>query len=158
MDWNLFWTAFGAIGTTLGSMITAIAVVIAVRQYRQPIEKKVLIEVHSAIVPFKKGNYITVDFYNKGTRPFTINSLYIKGKTTKLYLNLMQTLTEYTGSLPIKVDAEENGKIFFKYDNFFSEIDEYVKKGELKKNKSIVFIAEDSTGDKHVYKSKIKPN
>lgn len=39
MDWQLFWAAFGAIGTTIGSLITAIAVVIAVRQYRQPLTK-----------------------------------------------------------------------------------------------------------------------
>ena len=30
MDWSLFWDAFGAIGTTAGSLITAIAVVVAV--------------------------------------------------------------------------------------------------------------------------------
>ena len=33
MDWNLFWSAFGAIGTTFGSLITAVAVIVAVYQY-----------------------------------------------------------------------------------------------------------------------------
>lgn len=33
MDWDLFGSAFGAIGTTVGSLITAIAVVVAVYQY-----------------------------------------------------------------------------------------------------------------------------
>ena len=32
MDWNLFWSAFGAIGTTVGSLITGVAVVVAVKQ------------------------------------------------------------------------------------------------------------------------------
>lgn len=49
MDWILFWTAFGAIGTTLGSLITAIAVAIAVRQYKQPLVKRLKIEFSSAI-------------------------------------------------------------------------------------------------------------
>lgn len=34
MDWNLFWSAFDAIGTTFGSLITAVAVIVAVYQYR----------------------------------------------------------------------------------------------------------------------------
>ena len=36
IDLTIFWDAFGAIGTTLGSLITAIAVVVAVYQYKQP--------------------------------------------------------------------------------------------------------------------------
>ena len=32
MDWNLFWTAFGAIGGTLGAVATTAAVVVALWQ------------------------------------------------------------------------------------------------------------------------------
>lgn len=31
-DWNLFWNAFGAIGTTVGSIATAVAVIVALWQ------------------------------------------------------------------------------------------------------------------------------
>ena len=40
MNWNLFWSAFGAIGSTLGSFVTAIALIIAIKQYKQPLKKK----------------------------------------------------------------------------------------------------------------------
>ena len=157
MDWNVFWNAFGSIGTTVGSLITAVAVVIAVKQYKQPIEKKLIMKVSCCIVPFRP-NCIAVDFYNKGMRKFTIESLYIKGRNGKLYLNLMQTLTEYTGKLPITVEIEERGKVLFAYDDFFVEISKYVKNGELRKRGKLIFIAEDSTGDEHVCKSKLRPH
>lgn len=50
MDWNLFWNAFGAVGTTAGSLITAIAVVVAVRQYKQPLIKKLKISFTTGFV------------------------------------------------------------------------------------------------------------
>lgn len=42
MDWNLFWSAFGAIGSTLGSFITAIALIVAIKQYKQPLKKELM--------------------------------------------------------------------------------------------------------------------
>ena len=54
MDWQLFWTAFGAIGTTLGSLITAIAVVVAVIQYKQPLKKQVKLTVGTSIPVYGK--------------------------------------------------------------------------------------------------------
>ncbi len=41
MDWNLFWNGFGAIGSTLGSLATAITVLIAIKQLKQPKEIKI---------------------------------------------------------------------------------------------------------------------
>lgn len=35
MDWNLFWAAFSTMGITIGLVITATAVVVAVVQYKQ---------------------------------------------------------------------------------------------------------------------------
>ena len=55
MDWQLFWTAFGAVGTTLGSLITAIAVVVAVIQYKQPLKKQVKLTVGTSIQCMEKN-------------------------------------------------------------------------------------------------------
>ena len=43
MDWNLFWTAFGAIGATVGSVATAAAVIVALWQTRISFKKKLQI-------------------------------------------------------------------------------------------------------------------
>lgn len=37
MDWSVFWTAFGAIGTTLGAFSTAAAVWVSLRSYKRAI-------------------------------------------------------------------------------------------------------------------------
>ena len=41
MDWNLFWTAFGAIGGTLGALATFVAVIVALWQTKLNYNKKV---------------------------------------------------------------------------------------------------------------------
>ena len=55
MDWDIFWNAFGAIGTTLGSLITAIAVVVAVIQYKQPLNKRLKISLTTAFPVYDLG-------------------------------------------------------------------------------------------------------
>lgn len=59
MDWNIFWAAFGAIGTTIGSLITASAVVVAVKQYKQPLKKiKNRILLYLCKRRFRKTNFM----------------------------------------------------------------------------------------------------
>ena len=41
MDWNLIWTAFGAIGGTLGALATFVAVIVALWQTKLNYKKKV---------------------------------------------------------------------------------------------------------------------
>jgi len=81
MDWNIFWSAFGAIGTTVGSLITAIAVIIAVMQYKQPLKKIVKVKMTSAIsldeLSGKSLCFYCISIKNKGIRTVQINSIYI---------------------------------------------------------------------------------
>lgn len=78
MDWNLFWSAFVAIGTTLGSLTTAIAVVIAVRQYKQPLTKRINIETNTALMTSKNGLsgfYFSISLSNAGVRTIYIKNI-----------------------------------------------------------------------------------
>lgn len=72
MDWNLFWSAFGAIGTTVGSLITGVAVVVAVKQYKQPLEKKIVVS-YGTTLPIMTDNsmgsyHMFIDAKNLGVR------------------------------------------------------------------------------------------
>lgn len=82
MDWNLFWNAFGAIGTTVGSLITACAVVIAVKQYKQPLDKLIKVQFSSAIASIlgKSVALYCISIKNKGIRTVEISSINVKGK------------------------------------------------------------------------------
>ena len=79
MDWNMFWTAFGAIGTTIGSFITAIAVVIAVRQYKQPLIKKMKIKFTTGFVVMNDNSLgetlHCIAVSNSGIRPIVMFSV-----------------------------------------------------------------------------------
>lgn len=158
MDWNLFWEAFGAIGTTIGSLVTAGAVVVAVKQYKQPLKKKIEIILRSAKMLAIEGNnrYVVVDIYNRGIRELTICSIYIKTEYGKVFLNSMQALTKYTGILPAVLKPEGAVKLFFERKKFFDIIKELVDAGELKKGKNIILIVEDKTGGEYKHKSKVK--
>ena len=72
MDWNIFWSAFGAIGTTIGSLITAGAVVIAVKQYKQPLKKVIKVEFTSAVsldeISGRSLYFYCISIKNKGIR------------------------------------------------------------------------------------------
>ena len=90
MDWQLFWTAFGAIGTTLGSLITAIAVVVAVIQYKQPLKKKVKLTVGTSIPVYGKElgeDCLSISLANTGIRDVVITNIYLDTGTKKLVVN-----------------------------------------------------------------------
>ena len=77
MDWNIFWSAFGAIGTTAGSLITAFAVVVAVIQYRQPITKRLKIRFNSGIISLAEDKdssifVSTISIINTGIREIDV--------------------------------------------------------------------------------------
>lgn len=75
MDWNLFWTAFGAIGATLGAMATAAAVIVALWQTKYANRKKLKIEFHdsTAVIPpggdfSQKLGFVSISVTNIGNK------------------------------------------------------------------------------------------
>ena len=50
MDWELFWTAFGAIGGTLGAIATTAAVIVALWQTKYANKKRLKVEFSDNIV------------------------------------------------------------------------------------------------------------
>ena len=159
MDWNLFWTAFGAIGTTIGSLTTAIAVVIAVKQYLQPLEKHIVVTMTSALSWDEMGR--PLDFYcisvkNRGIREITVNSLNIKGGKKVLWLNKAQYVSNAYVELPIRIGPEESRDFLFERNTFAAELKHFVEMGTLKANKRLTVMVKDSLGDVYIHKARIK--
>lgn len=159
MDWTVFWTAFGAIGTTVGSLTTAIAVVVAVKQYKQPLEKLIKVEFTSAISCDENGR--PLEFYcitvkNRGIRPVQINSLYIRGTKKNLWINNAQFISNAKVDLPVKIEPEESKDFLFEVDNFSRAIRKAVNDNILKRNKRLTVLVTDSIGDKHCCKTPVR--
>lgn len=160
MDWNLFWNAFGAIGTTVGSLITAIAVVVAVKQYKQPLDKVIKVEFTSALSrdvnSGKPLSFYCISVKNKGIREVQINSLNIYGKKKKVWINNVQFDSNVKINLPTKVLPEECKEFLFEVDNFRNALKMSVGDKVLKKNQKVVIMVTDSLGESYFCKTDIR--
>ena len=159
MDWNVFWSAFGAIGTTIGSLITAIAVVVAVKQYRQPITKLIKVEFNSSIaidINNKTHALYTLSVKNKGVRNVIISSLYVKGDNKNLFINNMQMKMAEFKILPLEVEPEHCVEFYFDVSEFKTEIAKMIKLKHIKKNQKFIVFVTDALGDSYFCKTNIK--
>lgn len=159
MDWNLFWTAFGAIGTTIGSLVTAGAVVVALMQYRQPLKKILKVEFSSAIGNNEDNESVllyNISIKNKGIRPVQLNSLFISGNGKNLWINNAQWDYSIKKELPMKIEPEESIEFWFDMDNFNRELKKAVDKKVLLKHKKLMIFVTDSLGEKYFCKTNIR--
>lgn len=157
MDWNLFWTAFGAIGGTLGAVATFIAVIVALWQTKLSYKKKVLLSFtdNITIIP-GIGNgcyhYIGVTVTNIGNRDIVIQnwgfelddgSQMLIVPDTSLIGRVLQV------KLPHRLQIEEGTTLYYEKVLFLNALSNCIEKGKLKKNKKIKFYVSDSTTKKH---------
>ncbi len=158
MDWNVFWSAFGAIGTTIGSLITAGAVIVAVKQYKQPLKKVIKVEFTSAVsldeISGRLLCFYCVSIKNKGIRALQIDSISIKGNKKKLWINNAQFNSNAKVNLPIKIEPEENKDFLFEIENFKNALRKAVSDKVLRKNQRLIIFATDSLGDNYYCKTK----
>jgi len=158
MDWSIFWEAFGAIGTTIGSLVTAIAVIVAVVQYKQPLLKKIRVKFNLSIsnLDDEVKAYYQVTVINRGIRPCSIASLWIKGRSDNLYLNPAQVRGVGHVDLPIVLQQEESISIFFEKEKLQGQIKElYHLKKWIPKGRNLKIYVHDSADDEYFIKTKI---
>jgi len=157
MDWNLFWTAFGAIGGTAGAIATFTAVAVALWQTKYNTKKKLQVSFTDdiAVIP-DNGNtvshYVGVTVTNVGNRDVVIQSWgFICHNKSKI---LIVPDTSRIGrmlqvQLPHKLQMEEGITLYYDRDLFRKVLDEYIKAGTMKPNKQIKFYVTDSTSKRY---------
>ncbi len=161
MDWNLFWTAFGAIGTTLGAVATTAAVIVALWQTKYSQKKKLLLNFTDNIQLYnqKTGEiikFIGITISNVGNRKVTIQSW-------GMHLNegsiLLVPPPEASGMekmaytmLPQTLDLEESIEVQWHKGRFLKFLEE--NKANITKSKPLVFFVIDSTGKEYRVKTK----
>lgn len=158
-NWNLFWNAFGAIGTTIGSFITACAVIVAVKQYRQPFVKKIKIDFSLVMVNFEETPkaYYKIKFINSGIRECKIASMYIKGKKTNLFIFPPSQIPRYNNSqFPCCLAQEDSCDMFFEYGDFRKMIRKQLEVGWKPRYRRLRIYVTDSAGEIYCGKFKIK--
>ena len=157
MDPNLFWTAFGAIGGTLGAIATTAAVIVALWQTKFSHKKKLQLSFTDdiTIVPeYEKKfyHYIGITVTNIGNRDVVVQNWGFKlNDASKIIIvpdiSPMGRIIQV--KLPYSLQIEESITLYYEKELFQSVLDEYMKKGKLDKNKKIRFYVTDSTAKSH---------
>lgn len=157
MDWNLIWTAVGAIGGTLGAFATAIAVIVALWQTRFNYKKKLKLSfTDNIIVVPEKGSfykkYVGITVANIGNRDVVIKNwgfdlddgtkMLIVQDTSPIGRALQVTL-------PHRLIIEDSTTLYYEKEVFIDLIKELSEKRQIDLKKKIPFFVEDSTGKKH---------
>jgi len=157
MNQEIFWSAFGAIGTTLGSIITAIAVIIAVAQYKQPLRKKLQITVGTAF-PVYEGflgdEYYSISIANTGVRPIVVENIYLNaGKKNIVVNNLLESIGQESSKVdfPAEIQPERCMKIYISYRNLAESFRDLLQHNKLKPNQRIKIYVTDTTSGKYYY-------
>lgn len=167
-DWNLFWTAFGAIGTVLGSIATTAAVIVALWQTRIAYKKKLKLSFDDNTKIMADSGTIIADFVslsvtNIGNKDIVISSwgFYLKNKSkVKIFSNLpienlpLLLKNEFITKFPYKLSVEHSTTFYYERRLFLKIIPEYYENGELDADKPIKFYVMDSTGKEYTVKSK----
>lgn len=161
MDWNLFWTAFGAIGGTLGALATTAAVIVALWQTKYNYRKKLKLsfEDNITLIP-ERGeeiyHYVGVEVMNIGNRDVVIQNWGFDledGSKMMIVPNLSPIGRVIQVKLPYRLMIEEGITLYYEKKLFRNVLEENIKNGNLHKNKCINFYVTDSTAKKHYVKT-----
>lgn len=157
IDWNLFWTAFGAIGGTLGALATAAAVIVALWQTKYSQRKKLKLSFTDdiAVVP-QNGTvirrYVGVSIANIGNREAVITGWgfdLAKPQSMLIVPDTSPIEKAIQPKLPYRLSLEESITLYYQKDLFTQVVTESCDNKQLKKDQPIRFYVSDSTGKKH---------
>lgn len=162
IDWILFWTAFGAIGGTIGALATAAAVIVALWQVKHSEKKKLKLSFSDSVQMIPKDPsrsdslYIRLSIVNIGNRNLIIENWgfhYHNGNGHAL-LGFKQSplLQALNPRLPHGLPIENSMDLLLEKEYFIRALREGVEKKTLNESQHIVFFVTDSTGK--VYETK----
>lgn len=162
MDWTLFWTAFGAIGTTTATLITAIAVVIAVKQYKQPLTKKVKITLGTAF-PIMADSSVGETLYqitvaNCGIRPLVLSNVYMQVNKKNIAFELQRYaayLKMPMPKFPHTLNPEEAAVFYLPYSLLSAGMKEVICLHKIPPSSKVNILVTDQAGGEHRLKTKL---
>ena len=160
MDWNLFWSAFGAIGTTVGSMITAIAVVVAVYQYKQPLKKCIRISFNSSILVYPSDDsddkMYTITVGNTGIRPVVLTNIYFQVGKKNLVLNNLEHPDCPKVQFPCTLNQEEAVSMHISYQRLKSMLGKLIAEKKISGRAKMKILVTDATGGEYFHNTKCR--
>lgn len=164
MDWNIFWSAFGAIGGTVGALATAGAVIVALWQTRFNQKKKLKLLINENIKILAQNTetvyeYIGITATNIGNRDIIINSwgIMLRDGCRIVILNDVSPIDKLIQiNLPHKIAIEESIDLMYSKKHFLDILCKNIGDKKLLENKKLEFYVKDSTGNFYIVKTSKK--
>ena len=166
MDWMLFWTAFGAIGGTLGALATFGAIVVALWQTKYAYKKKLKLQFCDNVKIANNSGEIVIELVslevtNIGNRDLILHRWGFqidKHKEIQILSELPMNgipshiSTAFITKFPYKLEMEHKVTLYYEKKLFVKLLPEhYNNKKAL--NKHLECFVKDSTGRKYYVKS-----
>lgn len=164
MDWTLFWTAFGAIGGTLGAIATTSAVIVALWQTKHAERKKLKLAFSDSMVMVAQGSsipeetFISLSIVNIGNRSVIIQNwgfdYHKKGNHALVGVNQSRLALALNPHLPHELSLENRADLYLEKKYFTKNLQEGIEKNLLKPWFKLTLFVTDSTGKVYRIKSK----
>ena len=164
MDWQLFWTAFGAIGGTIGALATTAAVIVALWQTKHAERKKLKLIFSDSLSLISSGTlgpeemFVGLSIINVGNRNVIIQNwgfdYHQKGKHALVGINQSRLARTINPSLPHELQIENKMDLYLEKKYFIENLREGIDKELLKSWLRVTFFAVDSTGKEYRVKSR----
>ena len=153
---EMFWTIFGAVGTTFGTLVTAIAVIIAIHQYKQPIIKGISIR-FSLGLPLMDNNTLGKELFvisvsNSCLRNINITGIFVNVDNkdiADIYDKMQYPFHKIT--FPKTISPEDNIEYRILLVTLKDTIKNGIERKELRSNGKMKIHVRDSSG-KNYYK------
>ena len=163
MDWMLFWTAFGAIGGTVGALATASAVIVALWQTKYAQKKKLNVKFDDkglavSNIGTRLLEFISLTVTNIGNREIIIErwGFELKNKREMLIFSELpmrgipaNLQDSFRNKFPHTLQIEQRTTFYYEKALFLDLVQEHCSRGELDPKKPIRFFAKDTTGHKY---------
>lgn len=164
MDWMLFWTAFGAIGGTLGAVATAAAVIVALWQTKYANKKQLKVEFSDNIRigprrdnPAKWSEFVGITVTNIGNRNVKLAKWQLRlpdGRGALIVPEISVYGKEVSPAWPFTLEPEEQTSQYWDKDLFYAYMkDEVPKFTSKERTNKLVWVVTDSTGRRYEVKT-----
>ena len=162
MNWELFWTAFGAIGGTLGAVATTAAVIVALWQTKYANKKRLKVAFSDNIIAVplqgdlsQKREYVEITVTNIGNRRIKVCDWQVRfpdGRVALIRQDISQTGKMPVPAWPILLEPEDQASQYWEKQLFYAFIKDEAPKYK-KKNCRLLWIVRDSTNKEYKVRS-----
>ena len=161
MNPTLCWTIIGAIGSSLGALIGAIALIIALKAYFQPLKIALSAKISNGIIANQLESFsvYSISVHNKGIREITVTNISLKVGDRTLFLDMLPqgtVLMPYEPQFPVKLSQGTSVALHLPYDRFNLEIARLVKQSHLNLNERVMIAVRDGTDAVHQFKTGLR--